>query len=111
MHNSRVGFLYTMPAIHARGNLLSVRLGRPEEAGAEIAPIRTARKAPAGRPPVLSARLCRAAVLSLARTGTPGRDLPEAFGHWDAVYHRFRRWERGGSGANSGSGSRRTPVL
>jgi transposase len=36
------------------------------------------------------------AVLYLARTGTPWRDLPEAFGHWDAVYNRFRRWERRG---------------
>ena len=32
----------------------------------------------------------------LARTGTPWRDLPGAFGHWDAVYNRFRRWERRG---------------
>ena len=58
MHNSRVGLLYTMPAIHARGNLLSVRLWLPEEAWAEIAPILTARKSPAGSPPVLSARMC-----------------------------------------------------
>ena len=32
------------------------------------------------------------------RTGDVARwrDLPEAFGHWDAVYNRFRRWERRG---------------
>jgi transposase len=36
------------------------------------------------------------AVLYLARTGTPWRDLPEDFGHWDAVYNRFRRWEARG---------------
>jgi transposase len=36
------------------------------------------------------------AVLYLARTGTPWRDLPADFGHWDAVYNRFRRWERRG---------------
>jgi transposase len=36
------------------------------------------------------------AVLSRARTGTPWRDLPADFGHWDAVYNRFRRWEARG---------------
>ncbi|SRR6266571_4675292 len=35
-------------------------------------------------------------VLYLARTGTPWRDLPADFGHWDAVYNRFRRWEARG---------------
>ncbi len=34
--------------------------------------------------------------LYLARTGTPWRDLPADFGHWDAVYNRFRRWEARG---------------
>lgn len=33
------------------------------------------------------------AVLFLARTGTPWRDLPAEFGKWSAVYMRFRRWE------------------
>jgi len=45
---------------------------------------------------VLSDRLFIEAVLYLARTGTPWRDLPEAFGHWDAVSNRFRRWESRG---------------
>ena len=36
------------------------------------------------------------AVLYQARTGTPWRDLPDEFGHWNGVYHRFRRWEKGG---------------
>jgi putative transposase len=35
-------------------------------------------------------------VLSLARPGTPWRDLPAAFGHWDAVANRLRRWEARG---------------
>jgi transposase len=33
---------------------------------------------------------------ALARTGCPWRDLPERFGHWGAVYQRFRRWEKAG---------------
>ena len=33
------------------------------------------------------------AVLFLARTGMPWRDLPAEFGKWSAVSMRFRRWE------------------
>src|SRR5262249_57029246 len=40
---------------------------------------------------VLPARTFCEAVLSLARTGIPLRDLPGEFGAWDAVYNRFRR--------------------
>ena len=32
----------------------------------------------------------------LARTGEPWRDLPVRFGNRDAVYQRFRRWEKAG---------------
>jgi transposase len=75
---------------------MSVRLLLTDEAWAEIAPVLVTLKSRAGRPPVLSDRLFIEAVLYLARTGTPWRDLPEDFGHWDAVYNRFRRWERRG---------------
>jgi len=75
---------------------MSVRLLLTDEAWAEIASILTVIKSRAGSPPVLSDRMCIEAVLYLARTGTPWRDLPEAFGRWDAVYNRFRRWERRG---------------
>ena len=75
---------------------MSVRLLLTDAAWAEIAPILAAIKSRAGSPPVLSDRMFLEAVLYLARTGTPWRDLPEAFGHWDAVYNRFRRWERRG---------------
>jgi transposase len=37
------------------------------------------------------------ALLYLARTGIPWRDLPGEFGAWDAVYNRFRRWVASGS--------------
>ena len=75
---------------------MSVRLLLTDEAWAEIAPILTAIKSHAGSPPVRSDRMFIEAVLYLARTGTPWRDLPEAFGRWDAVSNRFRRWERRG---------------
>jgi transposase len=75
---------------------MSIRLLLTDEAWAEIAPILTAIKSRAGSPPVLSDRMCIEAVLSLARTGMPWRDLPEEFGHWDAVSNRLRRWERRG---------------
>ena len=36
------------------------------------------------------------AVLYVARTGIPWRDLPERFGNWNAVWRRFDRWSRSG---------------
>lgn len=36
------------------------------------------------------------AVLWIARTGSPWRDLPEIFGKWNSVFVRFNRWSEGG---------------
>jgi transposase len=36
------------------------------------------------------------AVLFVARTGIPWRDLPDRFGHWNGVWRRFDRWSRAG---------------
>lgn len=41
-------------------------------------------------------RLFVEAVLWIARTGSPWRDLPDEFGKWLTVYTRFWRWSRKG---------------
>jgi transposase len=41
-------------------------------------------------------RLFIDAVLWIAKTGAPWRDLPERFGNWNAVWRRFDRWARKG---------------
>jgi transposase len=42
-------------------------------------------------------RLFVDAVLYVAKTGIPWRDLPARFGKWDTVYKRFSRWCRKGT--------------
>ena len=41
-------------------------------------------------------RLFVEAVLWIARTGSPWRELPPQFGPWNTVYQRFARWSRRG---------------
>jgi putative transposase len=41
-------------------------------------------------------RLFVNAVLWIAKTGAPWRDIPERFGPWNSVYQRFNRWCKGG---------------
>jgi len=41
-------------------------------------------------------RLFVNAVLWIAKTGAPWRDLPECFGNWNSVWRRFDRWSAKG---------------
>jgi transposase len=34
------------------------------------------------------------AILWILRTGAPWRDLPEEYGPWQTVYHRFNHWRK-----------------
>jgi len=42
-------------------------------------------------------RLFIDAILYVAKTGIPWRDLPARFGHWDTAYKRFNRWCKKGT--------------
>ena len=59
--------------------------------------VRQAKRHKGGQRPALPDRQFFEALLYLARTGVPWRDLPAEFGRWDAVYNRFRRWVASGA--------------
>jgi transposase len=42
-------------------------------------------------------RLMFDGILWILRTGAPWRDLPERYGKWGSVYHRFNRWRKDGT--------------
>src|SRR4051794_12690892 len=73
-----------------------VRLVLSDATWERIATVLAAVKSRRGATPLLDDRSFVEAVLHLARTGEPWRDLPKAFGKWDAVYQRFRRWQQAG---------------
>ena len=60
-----------------------------------IAPLLPGKVGDAGRTEADN-RLFVEAVLWIVRVGAPWRDLPEAFGNWNSVFQRFRRWVKAG---------------
>ena len=45
-----------------------------------------------GRPPTVKNREALEGILHVLRTGTPWRDLPNAYGPWHTIYMRWQRW-------------------
>ncbi len=58
------------------GKISGLIIGRPDQKGST------------GR----NNRMFVEGVLWIVRTGSPWRDLPEAFGEWNCVFRRFSRW-------------------
>lgn len=57
----------------------------------QIAPLLPSNKGKKGRPPKDNRQMLNA-IVWLARSGAPWRDLPERYGPWSSVYSRFRKW-------------------
>ncbi len=53
-----------------------------------LPPERTGKK---GRPPKNNRTMFNA-IVWIARSGAPWRDLPERYGPWETAYSRFRKW-------------------
>ena len=49
-----------------------------------------------GRPSDLGDRNFINAVVWIAKTGAPWRDLPERFGPWKTIFNRFSEWAKAG---------------
>ena len=72
-----------------------VRLILQDEQWARIEPLCVGKESdPGGRGG--NNRMFVEGVLWIARTGSPWRDLPSAFGHWNSVWRRFDRWSQSG---------------
>ena len=58
----------------------------------QIAPLLPAEKNSRPGRPSKDNRLMINAMVWIARSGAPWRDLPERYGPWKSVYSRFRKW-------------------
>lgn len=65
-----------------------------EDQWLKISPLLPGKESDSGR--TADNRLFVHAVLWIARSGAPWRDLPERFGAWNSVYVRFNRWAKKG---------------
>jgi transposase len=67
-----------------------------DEEWSRMEPLLPPRIGSRGRPQQLTDRQFINAIVFIAKTGVPWRDLPQRFGSWQTVYARFCRWnERG----------------
>lgn len=62
-----------------------------DEQWQRIAPLLPGKPGDPGRSAADNRRFLEA-VLWMARTGSPWRDLRAGFGNWNSVFQRFRRW-------------------
>jgi transposase len=51
---------------------------------------------PGGGRPRREPRAMLSAMFWILRSGSPWRDLPERYGPWQTVFHRFNEWRRTG---------------
>lgn len=58
----------------------------------QIAPLLPPEKNSRPGRPSKDNRLMINAMIWIARSGAPWRDLPERYGSWNSVYSRFRKW-------------------
>lgn len=58
----------------------------------QIAPLLPPEKSCRSGRPSKDNRLMINAMIWIARSGAPWRDLPERYGSWSSVYSRFRKW-------------------
>jgi transposase len=66
-----------------------------DEQWAPIGPLLPAERGRKARPAIDNRRMVNA-ILWVARTGAPWRDLPEHYPCWQSVYARFSRWSAQG---------------
>ena len=70
-----------------------LRLMLRDDQWERIAPLLCGKVGDRGRSGVDNRRFVEA-VLWIARTGSPWRDLPAEFGNWNSIYVRFARWSK-----------------
>ena len=66
-----------------------------DEQWQQIAPYLPGKRGDPGRTGENNRRFVNA-VIWLAKTGAPWRDLPERFGKWNSVFQRYNRWCKNG---------------
>ena len=71
---------------------VSRRYELTDEEWSKLEPILPANRAGKKGRPSKDNRMIFNAIVWIARSGAPWRDLPERYGSWETVYSRFRKW-------------------